>query len=129
MQPVGNVQDNLTRSLAAIREAAQHGADLILFPEVQLTPFFPQYPGQDAAGYAVTIDSETVREFQSVCRIHSADFLIGGRFEGNCLFTPEHLDAEVVQVFRTGANDDLLARYRDASASCKVSGYGILINK
>ena len=68
MQPVGNVQDNLTRSLAAIREAAQHGADLILFPEVQLTPFFPQYPGQDAADYAVTIDSETVREFQSVCR-------------------------------------------------------------
>ena len=26
-------------------------ADLILFPEVQLTEFFPQYEGQDAASF------------------------------------------------------------------------------
>ena len=39
----GNMQDNLKKSLSAIEEAANHQADLILFPEVFLTEFFPQY--------------------------------------------------------------------------------------
>jgi predicted amidohydrolase len=68
MQPCDRVQENLSQSLQSIREAAGNGADLILFPEVQLTPFFPQYPGQDASGYAVTLDSDTVQAFQRVCR-------------------------------------------------------------
>ena len=68
MQPNDRMQENLEQSLQCIREAARNGADLILFPEVQLTPFFPQYPGQDASGYAVTLDSETVRALQRVCR-------------------------------------------------------------
>lgn len=67
MQPCESVQENLLQSLRSVREAAGNGADLILFPEVQLTPFFPQYPGQDASYHAVTLDSDTVREFQRVC--------------------------------------------------------------
>ena len=68
MQTRDQMQDNLEQSLQFIREAAQNGADLVLFPEVQLTPFFPQYPGQDASGYAVIPESKTVRAFQHVCR-------------------------------------------------------------
>ncbi len=68
MQPCERVQDNLEQSLRYICEAAENGADLILFPEVQLTPFFPQYPRQDASAYAVTMNSDTVHAFRNICR-------------------------------------------------------------
>ena len=71
MQNAGSVEANLEKSLAAIAEAAKKGADLILFPEVQLTEFFPQYPGQDVAHYAVTIDHPIVERFRAACREHS----------------------------------------------------------
>lgn len=35
---------DLEKSIRAIKEAAENGADLILFPEVQLTEFFPAVP-------------------------------------------------------------------------------------
>ncbi len=54
------------RCIAVVREAADHHADLILFPEVQLTEFFPQYPGQDVSAYRTALDSEIVNTF---CRV------------------------------------------------------------
>ena len=68
MQSGSEISENLIKSIEAIREAAENGADLILFPEVHLTEFFPQYPGADAGRYAVGIDSDIVRQFRSVCR-------------------------------------------------------------
>ncbi|MDD6789269.1 MAG: carbon-nitrogen hydrolase family protein [Lachnospira sp.] len=59
---------NLQRSLAGIREAAKTGADLILFPEVQLSRFFAQYPGRDASRIAVTADGPQVRALREACR-------------------------------------------------------------
>ena len=59
---------NLSKSLRAIEAAAEQGADLVLFPEVQLTEFFPQYEGKDAVRYRLTIDSEEVQKFQEVSR-------------------------------------------------------------
>ena len=70
MQNAGSVEQNLEKSLRAIGEAAQAGADLVLFPEVQLTEFFPQYPGLDVAHYAVTLDGDIVQAFQAACRQH-----------------------------------------------------------
>lgn len=68
MGNAGSPAENLEKSLEMIRQAAEKGADLILFPEVQLTEFFPQYPGQDATAYAVREDGETVRAFREACR-------------------------------------------------------------
>ena len=64
----GNMQDNLDKSIKLIREAAKNNADLILFPEVQLTEFFPQYEGQDVTKYRLKMDSEEVKKFQAVSR-------------------------------------------------------------
>ena len=36
---------NLIRSLTLLENAAEQGSDLILYPEVQLSPFFAQFPG------------------------------------------------------------------------------------
>lgn len=70
MSNAGSMEKNLQKSLQAIETSAAEGADLILFPEVQLTEFFPQHPGQDATGYGVTIDSEIMQSFRDACRKH-----------------------------------------------------------
>ncbi len=70
MKNEGSVEKNLEKSLVYIKEAAENHADLILFPEVQLTEFFPQYEGLDVTAYRRTIDSAEVKAFQDACREH-----------------------------------------------------------
>ena len=45
------IEENLKKTLHLIHEAAERGADLICFPEIQLSPFFPQYEGLDVSRY------------------------------------------------------------------------------
>ena len=68
MKNEGSISANLFKSLNAVKTAAENNADLILFPEVQLTEFFPQYPDRDASGFALDIDSDIVRQFSAACR-------------------------------------------------------------
>lgn len=68
MPNYGSIELNLEKSLQTIEAAARKDADLVLFPEVQLTEFFPQYPGQDVRKYAVSIDGEIVKKFCDTCR-------------------------------------------------------------
>lgn len=64
----GTVKSNFEKSIEIIRKAAKNGAELVLFPEVQLTEFFPQYRNKDVSGYEITIDSDIVKGFCSACR-------------------------------------------------------------
>lgn len=68
MSNSGSIKLNFEKSIAAIREAAENGAELVLFPEVQLTEFFPQYRNKDVSDYAITLDSEIVKGFCNVCK-------------------------------------------------------------
>lgn len=68
MPNYGSVKLNLNKSLQAIETASEQGAELVLFPEVQLTEFFPQYQGQDVSKYALSIDGEIVNRFCDICR-------------------------------------------------------------
>ena len=68
MANVGSMHQNLEKSIQAMQEAALHGADLILFPEVQLTEFFPQYRGQDVTDYRIRPNSEIVKIFCDAAR-------------------------------------------------------------
>lgn len=61
-------QRNLERCLNAVEQAAKAGAELILFPELTLLPFFPQYENTDAADKLVTVDSSPVLVFRESCR-------------------------------------------------------------
>jgi len=63
-----DIQINLKKSVSAIQEASQNGADIVLFPEVQLTEFFPQFQGKDVKDYGMEIDSAIVQEIQKSCR-------------------------------------------------------------
>ena len=61
------MKPNLAKALDRMSTAAGDGAELILFPELCLSPFFPQHAGQDASRYGVTLDSEWIHEFQAAC--------------------------------------------------------------
>ncbi len=63
-----NCGANLQKSLDNIRKAAAAGADLILFPEVQLNRFFAQYPGRDERRLAVKADGPEVTALREACR-------------------------------------------------------------
>lgn len=38
-----SLSENLEKSVDDMRMAAKSGADMIIFPELQLSPFFPKY--------------------------------------------------------------------------------------
>jgi len=54
-----DLEQNLAKSLEFCDRAA--GCDLLFFPEIQLSPFFPQYKGRDAGTYCLTEDSVAVQ--------------------------------------------------------------------
>ena len=68
MRMSGEMEDNYIRSRKQIIKAAEQGAQLICFPEIQLSPFFPQYEGRDASRWAITPDSHYIRGVQDACR-------------------------------------------------------------
>ena len=68
MPNYGSKDENLYKSLQAIEIASKQGADLVLFPEVQLTEFFPQFESQDKSAYHITLDSPIVKAFQEACK-------------------------------------------------------------
>lgn len=68
MQMSERIEENLKQTLRLIHEAAEQGADLICFPEIQLSPFFPQYTGLDVTGYLLQENDPAVRAVQAACR-------------------------------------------------------------
>ena len=69
MKNAGTINDNLDESIKFMKESFKNNTDLILFPEVQLTEFFPQYKEQDATHYRLHLDSKEVKKFQSASNI------------------------------------------------------------
>ena len=64
-------KDNLVRSLELLEKAAAEGADLILYPEVQLSPFFAQFPGNPGGCCGGLLGPEAVTADDAVFRMFS----------------------------------------------------------
>ncbi|MBO6574235.1 MAG: hypothetical protein JJ896_02370 [Rhodothermales bacterium] len=63
------IDENVARGVEAVREAARGGADLVVFPELAFTPFFPQHRRTgDRLEHAESLRGDTVRQFQDVAR-------------------------------------------------------------
>lgn len=71
MKNAGTINDNLDESIKFMKESFKNNTDLILFPEVQLTEFFPQYKEQDVTHYRLHFDSKEVKKFQSASKKYS----------------------------------------------------------
>lgn len=63
-----SVEENLEKTLRLIEQAEKGGADLIFFPEVQLSPFFPQYEKGDAERWAMSVDGPEITAIRDACR-------------------------------------------------------------
>ncbi len=61
------ILENYEKSLGLIRAAAKEGARLICFPEIQLSPFFPQYEKRDASRWVIPADSPYIYRFCGAC--------------------------------------------------------------
>ena len=61
------ILENYDKSVELIQAAAKEGARLICFPEIQLSPFFPQYAGRDASRWVVPMDSPYIRRICGAC--------------------------------------------------------------
>ena len=68
MKMTPEMEINYQKSISLIEEAAQKGASLILFPEIQLTPFFPQFKDENVSDYVMTIDDPYVEGICRACR-------------------------------------------------------------
>lgn len=61
---------NLKKSLDMIEEASKSGADIICFPEIQMGPFFPQYPNLDVSNRTLKLDSDPIKKMRDKCKEH-----------------------------------------------------------
>lgn len=68
MRMTSSTAENLEASIRFMERAKATGADLIFFPEVQLSPFFPQYEKQDASAWLMDEDGPEIKAFQAACR-------------------------------------------------------------
>lgn len=68
MKMTSDIESNYNKSMQLIRDASAQGAELICFPEIQLTPFFPQYEKLDTDIYSITLESPYVREMCALCK-------------------------------------------------------------
>lgn len=55
-----DIAQNLAKTIACMERAAEEKADIIFFPELQLTPFFPQYEKRDAEAWAMALDGPEI---------------------------------------------------------------------
>ncbi|MBQ8161547.1 MAG: carbon-nitrogen hydrolase family protein [Clostridia bacterium] len=68
MKMVSDMEENYQKSIDLIAEAARREADLICFPEIQLSPFFPQYAHHDVSSFVITLEHPYVKGICEACR-------------------------------------------------------------
>lgn len=56
-----SLDENIKRSVNFIEEAAKNKAEIICFPELQLSPFFPQFEKQDASCYLIGLNDLRIK--------------------------------------------------------------------
>jgi predicted amidohydrolase len=62
-----DIKHNLNKAICYMEKAKKEEADLIFFPEVQLSPFFPQFENRDVSEYLITEEDECLRQITEKC--------------------------------------------------------------
>lgn len=94
---VDDLKANLDKALSMIERAASMGADLVCFPEIHLSPFFPKHKGGDASQWTVTPDHPCFEAFSRVARTNKITIISnlylenaqGERHDASPVFGPD----------------------------------------
>jgi predicted amidohydrolase len=65
--PGPDMSSNLAKALDLMDTARRDAAQLVVFPELCLSPFFPQYPGRNVERYAIKLEDECIHQFRTAC--------------------------------------------------------------
>ncbi len=70
MKMESSIEENLKKTLRFIELASSNKTDLIFFPEIQFSPFFPQYEKRDVRKYLLPLKHEYIQQIKFACRKH-----------------------------------------------------------
>ncbi len=62
-----DMADNLQKTISAMENAAEASSNVICFPEIQFSPFSPQFPKRDVSMYAIDINHKIVDRLRVTC--------------------------------------------------------------
>src|SRR5882762_11367862 len=62
------LETNVAKALEFTNSARREEVELMVYPELCISPFFPQYPAQDVGRYAIALEDEVILRFQAACR-------------------------------------------------------------
>ena len=68
MRMSASIDENLNKTLDFMNRAKAAGAELIFFPELQLTPFFPQYEEREASCWLMDAQAAALLAIREKCR-------------------------------------------------------------
>ena len=98
-----NMQENLEKSLLFCDQA--NGTDLLFFPEIQLSPFFPQYEKRNVDCYCLQPDSVEISKLKEKAAQHhyylSPNVYLerqGKRYDTSLWITPDGQLADTAQM-------------------------------
>lgn len=103
------LSQNLAKSLAFCDQAS--GCDLVFFPEIQLSPFFPQYPHFCAAAYCLELHDSAIRQLQQKAKEHRYYLspnvylhLNGKKYDSSLWITPDGEIADIANMVHIAQN-------------------------
>jgi len=68
MSMTKSIEKNFEKTMAFMKGAHENHADFIFFPEIQLSPFFPQYEKLDVSEYLIDLNSRYIKEIKEYCK-------------------------------------------------------------
>ena len=87
------------------------GCDLVFFPEIQLSPFFPQYPHFCAAAYCLELHDSAIRQLQQKAKEHRYYLspnvylhLNGKKYDSSLWITPDGEIADIAKMVHIAQN-------------------------
>ena len=69
-----NMGANIKKAIDALIAASQKGASIICYPEIQLSPFFPQHPNRNVTKYEITLDHPFLTQLKEKCLENNIGF-------------------------------------------------------
>ncbi len=103
------ISENLNKSLHYCDRAKN--CDLIFFPEIQLTPFFPQYHNKNVDSYCMDVENDVLHRFCQKAKEHNYYIspnlyleLEGAKYDASLWISPEGKIQDIAKMVHIAQN-------------------------